>query len=83
LLVGVADDGSVHGLDADYVTLHKAGHDDRDRFVQHVAQIVTTSMGAAAATKQTQFFVRVANATKALDGDEKQKYLSQRWPAPA
>jgi hypothetical protein len=33
--------------------------------------------------KQTQFFVRVANGTKALDDDEKQKYLAQRWPAAA
>ena len=30
--------------------------------------------------QQTQFFVRVANGTKALDSDEKQKYLGQRWP---
>ena len=30
--------------------------------------------------KETQFFVRVANGTKALDDDEKQKYLAQRWP---
>ena len=33
--------------------------------------------------KQTKFFVRVANGTKALDEDEKQKYLSQRWPGAA
>jgi type I restriction enzyme R subunit len=119
LLIGVADDGTVHGLESDYATLHKPGQDDRDRFQQHLANIISASMGAAAATnvrpglqrvnggdvcrvqvdpcgfpveatvvhdkngqhiKQTQFFVRVANGTKALDGDEKQKYLSQRWP---
>ena len=45
LLIGVADDGSVHGLDADYVTLRKAGQDDRDRFQQHVANITSQSMG--------------------------------------
>jgi type I restriction enzyme R subunit len=50
LLVGVADDGSVHGLESDYLTLHKAGQDDRDRFQQHLANIVSQSMGAAAAT---------------------------------
>ena len=33
--------------------------------------------------KQTQFFVRVANGTKVFDGDEKQKYLAQRWPVAA
>jgi hypothetical protein len=27
-----------------------------------------------------QFFVRVANATTALDADEKQKHIGQRWP---
>ena len=119
LLIGVADDGSVHGLDGDYVTLRKAGQDDRDRFQQHLANIVTQSMGAAAATnvspqihhvdghdlcrvhvlpsgfpvdatvayekdgqieKKTQFFVRVANGTRALDDIERQKYLASRWP---
>ena len=122
LLIGVADDGSVHGLDSDYATLHKPGKDDRDQFQQHLANIISASMGPAAATnvrptiqhvnggdvcriqvdpcgfpvdatvvhdkngqhvKQTQFFVRVANGTKALDDDEKQKYLAQRWPGAA
>ena len=122
LLIGVADDGSVHGLDSDYATLHKPGKDDRDQFQQHLANIISASMGPAAATnvrptiqhvdggdvcriqvdpcgfpvdatvvhdkngqhvKQTQFFVRVANGTKALDDDEKQKYLAQRWPGSA
>jgi hypothetical protein len=32
-------------------------------------------------TKQTQFFVGVANGTMALDGDEKERYLRQRWPS--
>jgi len=30
LLVGIADDGSVHGLGDDYSALRKAGSDDRD-----------------------------------------------------
>jgi hypothetical protein len=101
---------------------HKPGRDDRDQFQQHLTNIITTSMGAAAATnvrpqlhhvdggdvcrvqvdpcgcpveatvahdrngqlvKHAQVFVRVSNATKALDEDEKQKYLSQRWPGAA
>jgi type I restriction enzyme R subunit len=118
LLIGVADDGSVHGLEADYLTLHQAGQDDRDRFQQHLANIVSQSMGAAAATnmspqihhvdghdlcrvhvqpsgvpvdatvayekdgqieKKTQFFVRIANGTKALDESERAKYITGRW----
>jgi len=120
LLIGVTDDGSVHGLDSDYATLHKPGQDDRDQFQQHLANIISASMGPAAATnvrpkiqrvnggdicrvhvdpsgfpaaatvvhdkngqhiRRTEFFVRIGNGTKALDDDEKQKYLSQRWPA--
>lgn len=49
LLIGVADDGSIHGLEADYSTLRKEDRDDRDVFQQHIANIVTASMGAAAA----------------------------------
>ncbi len=51
LLIGVADDGTVHGLHSDYVTLHNAGQDDRDRFQQHLARIVANAVGTAAATK--------------------------------
>ena len=50
LLIGVADDGTVHGLDSDYATLHKPGKDDRDQFQQHLANIISASMGPAAAT---------------------------------
>jgi type I restriction enzyme R subunit len=53
LLVGVSDDGEVPGLDTDYASLHKDDHDDRDRFQQHVAQIMSASFGAAAATNIT------------------------------
>ncbi len=49
LLIGVADDGSVCGLAADYVSLHKAGKDDRDLFQLHLVNIVTAAMGAAVA----------------------------------
>lgn len=50
LLIGVADDGNIHGIESDYATLHKDGKDDRDLFQLHLGQIITQSMGAAAAT---------------------------------
>lgn len=50
LLVGVADDGSVHGLDTDYASLRKEGKDDRDLFQLHLGNIMTQALGAAAAT---------------------------------
>lgn len=49
LLIGVADDGTVTGLASDYASLHKAGKDDRDRFRLHLGNIVSQSMGEAAA----------------------------------
>jgi type I restriction enzyme R subunit len=50
LLIGVADDGSVHGLDSDYATLRKEGRGDRDVFQLHLANIIGASMGDAAGT---------------------------------
>jgi type I restriction enzyme R subunit len=41
LLIGVADDGSVFGLDSDYATLRKPGKDDRDLFGLHLNQALT------------------------------------------
>ena len=56
LLIGVADDGSIWGLDSDYASLHKAGKDDRDLFQLHVVNIMIQSFGTAAATEvSTQF----------------------------
>jgi type I restriction enzyme, R subunit len=49
LLIGVADDGAVSGLDTDYASLAKLGKDNRDLFVQHVTNIAVASMGEAAA----------------------------------
>ena len=56
LLIGVADDASVHGIESDYATLRKDGKDDRDLFQLHLGQIITKSMGAAAATNVTTQF---------------------------
>ena len=53
LLIGVNDHGEVHGLDADYASLHKDGKDDPDLFQLHLGQIVRGSMGEAAVTNMT------------------------------
>lgn len=119
LLIGVADDGTIHGLEADYASHSGTDQDPRDRFQQHLANIVSTAMGDAAATNvrpyihhvdghdicrvqvdpcgfpvdakviyqkpngpketRTEFFVRVANGTKALDAVEREKYILSRW----
>jgi type I restriction enzyme R subunit len=50
LLVGVADDGTIHGIESDYASFSKSDQDPRDRFQLHVGQIIATSMGDAAAT---------------------------------
>jgi type I restriction enzyme, R subunit len=50
LLIGVADDGTVVGLEGDYASLRKAGRDDRDLFQLHLAGILVAAMGEAAAT---------------------------------
>jgi type I restriction enzyme R subunit len=49
LLIGVKDDGSVCGLALDYESLRKPDKDDRDLFQLHLINIVTASMGGAAA----------------------------------
>jgi type I restriction enzyme R subunit len=55
LLIGVADDGTVVGLDSDYSSLTKEGKDYADLFQLHLTQIVQASMGdAAAANVSTQ-----------------------------
>ena len=123
LLIGVADDGTVHGLESDYASRSKAGQDPRDWFQQHLANIVSTAMGDAAATNvrpqmhhvdgndicrvqvdpsgfpvharviyqkpgqpkelRTEFFVRIANGTKAVDVVERERYVANRWRGPS
>ena len=117
--LGVADDGTVHGLESDYASRSRRDQDARDWFQQHLGNIITASMGDAAATNvrpqlhrvdghdvcriqvdpsgfpvdakviyqkpggpketRTEFFVRVANGTKALDTVEREKYIHSRW----
>ncbi len=50
LLIGVADDGTVHGLAGDYASLHEPGKDDRDRFLLHLNQRFVNAFGEAAAS---------------------------------
>jgi type I restriction enzyme R subunit len=123
LLIGVTDSGSIHGLDADYASRTKMTQDPRDWYQQHLANIIITSMGEAAATNvrpailhvdghdicrlqvdpcrfpvdarvmyqqpggpketRTEFFVRVANGTRALDPLEREKYILGRWGSGA
>jgi type I restriction enzyme, R subunit len=53
LLIGVADDGTVHGLASDYASLRKAGKDDRDRFGLHLSQLLIDALGPTAASAVT------------------------------
>lgn len=53
LLIGVADDGSVHGLASDYASLHMDGKDDRDRFQLHLAQVLINALGETVASSVT------------------------------
>ncbi len=59
LLIGVADDGSVFGLDSDYATLRKPGKDDRDLFGLHLNQALINSVGMAATANVGQEILSV------------------------
>ena len=50
LLIGVADDGTIHGLASDYASLHKDGKDDRDLFLLHLNQLLINAMGETVAS---------------------------------
>ena len=47
LLIGVADDRTVLGLEPDYATLRRPERDDRDAFEQHLVQTVVNLLGEA------------------------------------
>ncbi len=53
LVIGVADDRSVVGLEHDYATLRKPGKDDADLFLLHLNQLVEHAVGLAAAANVT------------------------------
>jgi len=51
LLIGVADDGSIYGLEADYATFSKRGQrGDHDLFGQHLQNLLVGRLGDAAAS---------------------------------
>lgn len=53
LVIGVADDGEIVGLEPDYATLGKRGKDDADLFQLHLGQIIENAVGIAAAANAT------------------------------
>jgi type I restriction enzyme R subunit len=59
LLIGVADDGSVFGLEGDYATLRKPGKDDRDLFGLHLNQALINAVGMAATANVGQEILEV------------------------
>jgi type I restriction enzyme R subunit len=64
LLIGVADDGSVHGLADDYKTFSKRGErGDHDLFGQHLQNVLIFRLGDAAASLVTWEF-------HAISGDD-------------
>jgi type I restriction enzyme R subunit len=59
VLIGVADGGSVVGLEHDYGTLAKAGKGDSDLFLLHLNQLMENAVGLAAAANVTTLIHRV------------------------
>ena len=60
LLVGVADDGSVHGLEDDYNTFTKRGQrSDRDLWGQHLQNLIRQRLGDYAYTHLTWVFHKI------------------------
>jgi type I restriction enzyme R subunit len=51
LLVGVANDSSIHGLASDYASLHTEGKDDRDQFLLHLNQVLINAVGETVASR--------------------------------
>jgi type I restriction enzyme, R subunit len=63
LLIGIADDGAVHGLASDYASLRKPGKDDRDRFLLHLNQLLINAMGETLASS-------VSSEIHTVNGDD-------------
>ena len=63
LLIGVADGGDPVGLEPDYASLRRESRTDRDKFQQHLMQIVEHAVGLAAAAN-------VSSEMLAVNGDD-------------
>jgi type I restriction enzyme R subunit len=63
LLIGVADDGAIHGLASDYASLRKPGKDDRDVFLLHLNQLLINAIDETAASS-------VASQIHTINGDD-------------
>jgi predicted HTH transcriptional regulator len=61
LVVGVADDGGIVGLEHDYATLRRHGRDDSDLFLLHLNQLIENAAGLAAAANVTTTIHRVGD----------------------
>ena len=60
LLIGVADDGSIHGLEDDYATFSKRGQrGDRDLWSQHLQNLIHKRLGDATFSLVTWVFHKV------------------------
>jgi SOS-response transcriptional repressor LexA len=59
LVIGVADDRSIVGLEHDYEALHREGKDDTDWFQLHLGNLTQNAMGATAAARITMQIHRV------------------------
>ncbi len=59
LVIGVANDGSIVGLERDYATLRREGKDRSDLFLLHLNQLFENAVGLAAAANVTTMIHQV------------------------
>ena len=60
LLIGVADDGSIHGLEDDYKTFSKRGQvGDQDLWGQHLQNLIRNRLGDYALSLTTWIFHKI------------------------
>ena len=60
LLIGVADDGSIHGLEDDYTTFYKRGQiGDHDLWGQHLQNLIRNRLGDYALSLVTWVFHKI------------------------
>lgn len=58
-VIGVADDGTIVGLEHDHATLRKTGKGDADLFLLHLNHLLANAVGLAAAANVTTAVHRV------------------------